>query len=92
MAVYASSRGCGRCVDIFELSVDVDRCWAARFKGVEVRCVELSYLCVVCVWFGAAAGVVVRRMSDNTVSCVTELSSVTVVRSDARREARLVRL
>ena len=38
--------------------------WAARFKGVEVRCVELSYLCVVCVWFGAAAGVVVRRMSD----------------------------
>ena len=54
----------------------IARCWAARFKGVEVRCVELSDLCVVCVWFGAAAGVVVRRMSDNTVSCVTELSSV----------------
>ena len=71
----------------------IARCWAARFKGVEVRCVELSDLCVVCVWFGAAAGVVVRRMSDNTVSCVTELSSVECgVWSDARREARLVRL
>ena len=77
MAVYASSRGCGRCVDIFELSVDVDRVLGGAFQGCgAVRCVELSYLCVVCVWFGAAAGVVVRRMSDKTVSCVTELSFV----------------